>query len=79
LLKTTSSVKKRNTDLAFLIGSNDATMDEETRAWYDAHRQAILRPPSTAWSSPSMTSTQAADDASPPEAQEGTADEPVVV
>jgi hypothetical protein len=63
----------------------DAAMHEEMRAWYDAHRQDILRPPSTASSSPSMTSTPlmtsnpAVDDASPPEAQEGTADEPVVV
>jgi hypothetical protein len=77
LLKTTSVAKKRNTDLAFLIGGNDTAMDEETRAWYDAHRQDILRPPSS--SSPSTTSTPAADDASPPEAQKGTADEPVVV
>jgi hypothetical protein len=68
LLKTTSKAKKRNTDLAFLIGGNDAAMDEETRAWYDAHRQAILRPPSTASSSPSMMSTLAADETSPPEA-----------
>jgi hypothetical protein len=67
-LKTTSAVKKRNTDLAFLIGGNDAAMDEETRAWYDAHRQEILRPLLTASSYPSMTSTPAADDASPPEA-----------
>jgi hypothetical protein len=79
LLKTTSAAKKRNTDLAFLIGGNDAAMDEETRAWYDAHRQAILRPPSTASSSPSTMSTPAADDASPPEAQEGTTDETVVI
>jgi hypothetical protein len=85
LLKTTSAAKKRNTDLTFLIGGNDAAMDEKTRAWYDGHRQDILRPPSTALSSPlttstpSTTSTPAADDASPPEAQEGTADEPVVV
>jgi hypothetical protein len=85
LLKTTSAAKKRNTDLAFLIGDNDAAMDGETRAWYDAHRQDILRPPSTTSSSPSTmstpstTSTPAADDASPPEAQEGTADEPIVV
>ncbi|KAK1647912.1 hypothetical protein QYE76_065717 [Lolium multiflorum] len=33
LLKETSAAKKRNTDLAFLIGGNDANMDEETRAW----------------------------------------------
>jgi hypothetical protein len=81
LLKTTSTAKKRNTDIVFLISGNDATMDEETRSWYDTHRQEILRPPSTASSSPStmstpsMMSTLAADDASPPEAQEGTADE----
>jgi hypothetical protein len=58
---------------------NDTAMDEETRAWYDAHRQEILRPPSTTSASTSTTSTPAADDASPPKAQEGTADEPVVV
>jgi hypothetical protein len=79
LLKAISAAKKRNTDLAFLIGSNDAAMDEEMRAWYDAHRQDILRPPSTAFSSPSTTSTPAANDASPPEMPEGTTDEPVVV
>jgi hypothetical protein len=79
LLKTSSAAKKRNTDLAFLIGGNDAAMDEETRAWYDAHRQEILRPLSTASSSPSTTSTPVANDASPAEAREGTTDEPVVV
>jgi hypothetical protein len=85
LLKITSAAKKRNTDLAFPIGGNDAAMDEETRAWYDAHRQDILRPPSTAlassstMSTPSTTSTPAADDASLPEAQEGPTDEPVIV
>jgi hypothetical protein len=77
LLKTTSAAKKKNTDLAFLIGDNDAAMDNEMRAWYYAHSQAILWPPSTASSSPSTTSTLAVD--SLPEAQEGTADEPVVV
>jgi hypothetical protein len=44
MLKTTSAAKKRNTDLAILIGGNDAAMDEETRAWYAAHHQDILRP-----------------------------------
>jgi hypothetical protein len=53
LLKTTSTEKKRNTDLVFLIGGNDAAMDEETRTWYDAYRQEILRPPSTTSASPS--------------------------
>jgi hypothetical protein len=76
LLQTTSAAKKRNTDLAFLIGGNDTAMDEETRAWYDAHRQAILHPPS---SSPSTTSTPANETAPPEGAQEGTADEPILV
>jgi hypothetical protein len=44
LLKTTYAANKRNTDLAFLIGGSDGKMDEETRAWYDGHRQEILRP-----------------------------------
>jgi hypothetical protein len=88
LLKATSVVKKRNTDLAFLIGGNDGKMDEETRAWYDAHRQDILRPPSTASFSPSTSTpaaaTPAGDDASPPDSalgktQEGTDDVPFIV
>jgi hypothetical protein len=79
LLKATSAAKKRNTDLVFLIGGNDTTMDKETRAWYDAHRQDILRPSTTASSSLLTTSTPAGDDVSPSEAQEGTADELVVV
>jgi hypothetical protein len=79
LLQTTSAAKKRNTDLAFLIGGNDTAMDKETWAWYDAHRQAILHPPSTAPSSPSTTSTPADETAPPEEAQEGTTDEPVLV
>jgi hypothetical protein len=66
LLQTTSVAKKRNTDLAFLIGGNDTAMDEETRAWYDAHRQAILHPLSTALFSPSTTSPSA-DETTPPE------------
>jgi hypothetical protein len=50
VLKETVAAKKRNTDLAFLIGGNDANMDEETRAWYDPHRKTSsghrrLRPP----------------------------------
>jgi hypothetical protein len=88
LLKETSAAKKGNTDLAFLIGGNGGKMDLETRAWYDAHRQDILQPPSTASSSPSTSTpadaTPAADDESPPDsapdkAQEGTADVPVIV
>jgi hypothetical protein len=33
LLKATSTAKKRNTNLVY-----DGQMDEEMRAWYDAHR-----------------------------------------
>jgi hypothetical protein len=81
-------VKKRNTDLAFLIGGNDRKMDGQTRAWYDAYRQDILRDPSTAssspWTSTPAAATLAADDASPPDfapdkAREGTADVLVIV
>jgi hypothetical protein len=79
LLQTTSAAKKRNIDLAFLIGGNDTAMDKETRAWYDAHRQAILHPPSSASSSPSTTSTPADETAPLEEAREGTADKPVLV
>ncbi|KAK1602247.1 hypothetical protein QYE76_008370 [Lolium multiflorum] len=65
---------------------HDANMDEETRAWYDAHRQEILQPPSAPSSPPTSTpaaSTTADADASPPDAtpdtdaQDGTADEHV--
>jgi hypothetical protein len=88
LLKETAAAKKRNTDLAFLIGGNDANMDEETRTWYDAHREDIIWPPSSALSSPSTSTssaaTPAANDASPPDStidkvREGTADVLVIV
>lgn len=95
LLKETAAAKKRNTDLAFLVGGNDVNIDDETRAWYDAHRQQILRPPSAPSSSASTStpdaSTTADADTTPPDAdaspdaapddvaQDGTADEPVVV
>jgi hypothetical protein len=81
LLKATFAAKNRNTDLVFLISGNDGQMDEEMRAWYDAHRQDILRPPSTASSSTSTPTavTPAADDASLSEVQEGTADGPIII
>ena len=53
LLKTTAAAKKRNTDLAFLMGGNTDLMDEETRIWYQGHRSDILRPtPASSSSSP---------------------------
>ncbi|KAK1606877.1 hypothetical protein QYE76_030550 [Lolium multiflorum] len=71
LLKTTAAAKKRNTDLAFLMGGGDMElMDEETRNWYRAHRSDILRAPPaspsssppapTSSTSPSTSSTAAA-------------------
>ncbi|XP_071674376.1 uncharacterized protein [Lolium perenne] len=67
LLKTTVAAKKRNTDLAFLMGGGDMElMDEETRNWYQGHRNDILRattsspPAPTSSISPSTSSTAAA-------------------
>jgi hypothetical protein len=58
LLKTMAAVKKRNTDLAFLMGGNTELMDEETRNWYEGHRSDILRPaPASSSSSPAPTSS----------------------
>ena len=72
LLKETSAAKKRNTDLAFLIGGNNANMEGETRAWYAPHCQDILCPPlalsSSASTSTPATATSANTDASPPNA-----------
>jgi hypothetical protein len=60
LLKTTATTKKRNTDLAFLMGGNMDLMDEETRIWYEGHHTDILRPtPTSSSSSPAPTSSSA--------------------
>ena len=42
LLKTNSAAKKRNNDLAFIMGVNPQAMDPEVRAWFMAERRAIL-------------------------------------
>ena len=42
LLKTTIVAKKRNTDLAFLMGANPTMMDEKMKAWYMGQRDPIL-------------------------------------
>src|SRR5664279_5971885 len=42
LLKTNVAAKKRNTDLAFLMGADTAAMDNEVKAWYLGHRGLIL-------------------------------------
>lgn len=77
LLKTTVAAKKRNTDLAFLMGGNMEMMDAATKAWYEGHRDDILRPtpapaassaPASSTTSPSpTTSTTTVEEASPPD------------
>ena len=58
LLRTNVMAKKRNTDLAFLMGGDPKTMDPEVRAWYMAERQVILiQIVPTAAALPSSTST----------------------
>ncbi|XP_020193119.1 uncharacterized protein [Aegilops tauschii subsp. strangulata] len=43
LLRTNVAAKKRNTDLAFLMGGADmSAMDEQVKAWYMAERGLIL-------------------------------------
>lgn len=65
LLKTTAAAKKRNTDLAFLMGGNTEMMDADTKAWYDGHREDILRPAPSTDSAPSASSTASPSSASP--------------
>ena len=42
LLKTTTAAKKRNNDLAFLMGGDPTAMDPQVREWFMAQRHAIL-------------------------------------
>ena len=42
LLKTNVATKKRNTNLAFLLGDDTATMDDEVKVWYLAEARAHL-------------------------------------
>ena len=42
LLRTNIAVKKRNNDLAFLMGADMAAMDPLVRAWFMAERAIIL-------------------------------------
>ena len=65
LLRTNVAAKKRNTDLAFLMGGVDmSAMDEQVKAWYLAERGLILNQmPSTAAPTPT-TPPSPSDDAS---------------
>nr|XP_020151135.1 uncharacterized protein LOC109736322 [Aegilops tauschii subsp. strangulata] len=70
LLRTNVAAKKRNTDLAFLIGGADMlqSTDEKLKAWYMAERGLILNQlPTTATPTPAPTPTPTpspSDDAS---------------
>ena len=59
LLRTNVAAKKRNTDLAFLMGADTATMDPQVKTWYLAERDLILNqmpaPAATAESSAEET------------------------
>ena len=59
LLKTNTAAKKRNNDLAFLMGGNLEAMDPEIRAWFMAQRRVIL-----SQFAPEQTPTATADDTS---------------
>ena len=60
LLRTNVAAKKRNTDLAFLLGGADMlqSTDEAVKAWYRAHVGLILdQLPSTTPPTPTPTTT----------------------
>ncbi|XP_048563726.1 uncharacterized protein LOC125544182 [Triticum urartu] len=72
LLKTNVVAKKRNTDLAFLMRGDTATVDDEAKAWYMAERVLILNqmraPAATPTTTPPPSTTPAAPtSAAPPE------------
>ena len=68
LLKTTTAAKKRNNDLAFLMGGDPQAMDPQVRAWFMAQRDAILTQmtPTTPVATPQAETATAADSAAPP-------------
>ena len=59
LLKTKVAAKKRNTDLAFLMSADPATiMDDKVKAWYMSQRELILNEiPAPIPTPPTMTPT----------------------
>ncbi|KAE8819712.1 putative methionyl-tRNA synthetase [Hordeum vulgare] len=58
LLRTNVNVKKRNTDLVFLMDADMSTMDEQVKAWYLAKRGLILNQmPGQAATTATMPST----------------------
>ena len=59
LLTTKVAAKKRNTDLAFLMSADPATiMDDKVKAWYMSQRELILNEiPAPIPTPPTMTPT----------------------
>ena len=68
LLKATTAAKKRNNDLAFLLGGDPQAMDPQVRAWFMAQRDAILTQmtPTTPVAAPHAEPDSAAGSAAPP-------------
>ena len=88
LLRTNVAAKKRNTDMAFLMGGADMLQsnDEQLRAWYMAERGLILNQmqtatpttPTTQAPAPTTTRTPSPNDAStsPPNSAEAAPTQP---
>ena len=88
LLRTNVAAKKRNTDMAFLMGGADMLQsnDEQLRAWYMAERGLILNQmqtatpttPTTQAPAPTTTRTPSPNDAStsPPSSAEAAPTQP---
>ena len=85
LLRTNVAAKKRNTDMAFLMGGADMLQsnDEQLMAWYMAERGVILNQmqtatPTTQAPAPMTTRTPSPDDAStlPPSSAEAAPTQP---
>ncbi|KAE8782447.1 putative methionyl-tRNA synthetase [Hordeum vulgare] len=58
LLKTNVTAKKRNTDLAFLMGANTSMMDEQGKAWYFTERDLIFNQMSVPAATGAATATE---------------------
>ena len=75
LLRTNVAAKKRNTDLAFLLGGADMlqSTDEAVKAWYLAERGLILNQlPSTPTPTPTPPPSPSDDAAETPRSTEAT-------
>lgn len=81
LLRTNVAAKKRNTDMAFLMGGADMLQsnDEKLKAWYLVQRGLILNElPTATPTTPTTTRTPSPNDAStsPPSSAEAAPTQP---